>query len=163
VEGGEHWSGTCQRYNNNINNEVCQTYYSHGGLNLKTEIVKITIIVPLQHTNTMLDRRNTILWSSDGELNHSSSLIRAQLEVVSLIGAQCGKLHGHVRISAHVNQWKIPELQGNVVGFVEVIIDADIFLGVLVTILELEESVLAVSTALNWRPSELLDGVDLVI
>jgi hypothetical protein len=66
-------------------------------------VLHVRVLIPLKHTDTMVDGFKTLLWTSDSELDHSSSLvlvsensqklagqksylIRRQLVIVSLIG-----------------------------------------------------------------------------
>jgi len=51
-----------------------QTYSGHAGIDLDTVVVKIRISVPLQHTDTMVNGLNALLWASDSEFNHVCSL-----------------------------------------------------------------------------------------
>jgi hypothetical protein len=96
-----------------------------------------------------------------------SYLIRRQLEVVSLIWDQVAKFHGEHTSSIGDDQGKIPELEINVIGALEVIVHRNLLLGVGLSVLQLEDGVLGVGTLIvvsrSRLPSELLDRIDLVV
>ena len=65
------------------------------------------------------------------------------------------------------DQGKIPELEVNVVGALEVVVDCDLLFGVGLPILELEDGILSVGALIVVRlstlPGELLDRIDLIV
>ena len=126
-------------------------------------MLEVAISTPLQHTNTMLNGSKAFLGSGDGKLDHGSSLLRAQLESVALIGHNGAKLHRELASLACLDQWKVPHLDGDVVSTAEVAIDADVLISVVLTVLVLEDSVLGMSTTLLRLEGKLLDGVLLVV
>ena len=90
-------------------------------------------------------------------------LIRRHLEVVSLIGKQVAQLHGEHASTVSDNQWKIPVLEVNVIGSLEVVVDRDLLFGVGCTVSKLEEGILCMATILSGLPGEVLDGICLVV
>lgn len=126
-------------------------------------MLQVAVLSPLQHTNAVRDGGKALLWSGDSKLDHGCSLIGAKLEGVALVGHNGAKLHGKMASLAGLDEWKIPELKGNIVSTTEVLIDADVFLGTSLTVLELEEGILGVSTTLLGLEGKLLNGVLLII
>ena len=65
------------------------------------------------------------------------------------------------------NKGKIPELEVNVVGALEVVVDCDLLFGVGLPILELEDGILSMGALILVRlsslPGELLDRIDLIV
>lgn len=90
-------------------------------------------------------------------------LIRRHLEVVSLIGKQVAQLHGEHASTVSDNQWKIPVLEVNVIGALEVVENRDLLFSVGLAVSELEEGILCVATILNSLPGEVLNGIHLVV
>lgn len=111
-------------------------------------MLEISVRIPLQHTNTMLDRLDTFLGTGNGELDHGSSLIRAQLVGIALVGDQCSQFHGHKTSTFSLNQGKIPELEIDIVCLAEVVIDTDFSARSITvsSVLQDEEGILAVLT-----------------
>jgi hypothetical protein len=77
------------------------------------------------------------------------------------------KFHRELTIPISDNQGKIPVLEIDVVGALEVIVDRNLLFGVGLTVLQPKDGVLGVSTLIvvsgTSLPSELLDRIDLVI
>jgi hypothetical protein len=65
------------------------------------------------------------------------------------------------------DQGEIPELEVNVVGALEVVVDCDLLFGVGLPILELEDGILSMGALILVRfsslPGELLDRIDLIV
>jgi hypothetical protein len=77
------------------------------------------------------------------------------------------KFHRKLTIPISDNQGKIPVLEVDVVGALEVIVDRNLLFGVGLTVLQLKDCVLGVGTLIVVSgaslPSELLDRIGLVI
>jgi hypothetical protein len=77
------------------------------------------------------------------------------------------KFHRKLTIPISDNQGKIPVLEVDVVGALEVIVDRNLLFGVGLTVLQLKDCVLSVGTLIVVSgaslPSELLDRIGLVI
>lgn len=89
----------------------------------------------------MLNRLNTLLWSSNRKLDHRSSLIqesasresgrrekiiylvRVELEHVLLIGNKSALLHREVTISLGLDERELPELEVHIVVLRKEVID----------------------------------------
>jgi len=147
-------------------------------------VLHVRVLIPLKHTDTVVDGFKTLLWTSDSELDHSSSLvlvsensqklagqksylIRRQLIIVSLIGNQVTEFHREHTGAFSDDQGEIPELEVNVVGALEVVVDCDLLFGVGLPILELEDGILSMGALILVRlsslPGELLDRIDLIV
>ena len=50
------------------------TYDCHLGIDLKTKVRQVRILVPLEHADSVVDGLNALLGTSDGELDHGSGL-----------------------------------------------------------------------------------------
>ena len=65
------------------------------------------------------------------------------------------------------DQGEIPELEVNVVGALEVVVDCDLLFGVGLPILDLEDCILSMGALILVRlsslPGELLDRIDLIV
>lgn len=148
-------------------------------IDLDVIVVQVWILSPLQHARTMSNRLKTLLGTGDGKLDHRSGLgksvkslnilwdvthlLRAQFEVVSLIGHKGAKLHGEESGALSLNQWQLPVLKVDVVHLLKVLIDGSFHVSTGLLVLPGEAVVLGIETALDILPLECLDGVDLVI
>lgn len=126
----------------------------------------------------MVDRINSLLWTSDSELDHGSSLkklavgiskgeeetylIGAKLVLVLLVGNKCAQLHGEVTISLSLNQWQLPVLNVNLILSLEEIVDSDLLgLRWIGLVLQVEGDRLSITTSLPERlvKHKSLDGI----
>lgn len=100
-------------------------------------------------------------------MGENSYLIRRQLEVVSLVGDQVAEFHREHTSPISDNQWKIPILEVDVVGALEVIVHRNLLFATGLTVSQLEDGVLGVGTLIvvssATLPGELLDCIDLVV
>jgi hypothetical protein len=106
------------------------------------------------------------VYSGQREIKHieeNSCLIRRQLEVVSLVGDQVAEFHGEHASPIGDDQGKIPELEINIVSALEVVVHRNLLFSVGVTVFQLEDGILGMTTLSACLPGELLDRVDLVV
>lgn len=98
-------------------------YCSHLWVELAAEVLKVRVLVPFQHTKTMLNTIQTLLWTSDCKLDHRSCLIRIQLELILLVRKQSADFHGEEASSLGLDQRSPPMNKINVVLLLEVLVN----------------------------------------